>query len=109
MQSRPLNRSYLRDLICLLDRTAAASGERRQRVQSSSLDLVLTFSAVRVAIILSCEGNILGFDDNHAILMERFDMTSRSPYWCSKTMKGGRVPVPNKSVLWELNSKMLAT
>ena len=38
--------------------------------------------------------------------MERFHMTSRRPYWCSKTMK--RQPcLCSKQVLWELNSFLM--
>ena len=31
------------------------------------------------------------------IPIERFHMTSRRPYWCSKTINGGHVSVPNQS------------
>ena len=40
---------------------------------------------------------------NHIDRIERFHMTSRRPYWCSKTMK--RRPCwCTKKILWELNS-----
>ena len=40
--------------------------------------------------------------------IECFDMTSRRPYWCPKTMKRQPCWCP-KSVLWELNSFLIQT
>ena len=31
------------------------------------------------------------------VIIERFHMTSRQPYWCSKTINGGHVDVSNQS------------
>ena len=42
------------------------------------------------------------------VIVERFYMTSRRPYWCSKTMK--RRPCwCTKTILWELNSFLIQT
>ena len=38
--------------------------------------------------------------------IERFHMTSRQQYWCSKTMKG-RPCWCSKQILWELNSFLM--
>ena len=43
-----------------------------------------------------------------AIRIECFHMTSRRPYWCSKTMKRRPCWCP-KPILWELNSFLMQT
>ena len=53
-------------------------------------------------------GNIKSRPQKSKKSIERFYMTSRRPYWCSKTMK--RLPCwCSKPILWELNSFLMQT